>query len=138
MNAGRCCASVLMLAILLAGCRSDPNRELLERELRLQEDKIYQLQGHVNDMSASLEACRRENALLKRELGSGEAGQSSPAEELPVPSRPADERPRRKSSPSAPPAGTLQPPDVSPGVEIDPGLEGGPTIELRPSEKGGS
>ena len=138
MKAGRCCATALVLAILLAGCRSDPNRELLERELRLQEDKIYQLQGHVNDMAASLEACRRENELLKRELGTGEAGGSGRAEELPSPTRPAEERPGRRPSTSAPPAGPLQPPDVSPGVEIDPGLEGGPTIEVRPGEEGGS
>ena len=34
---------------LLSGCRhGDVNRELVERELRLQEDEIYHLQGEMS------------------------------------------------------------------------------------------
>lgn len=39
------------LAVCAAGCKSDPHQELLERQLRIQEDKIYELE-------AELEACQ--------------------------------------------------------------------------------
>jgi hypothetical protein len=56
------CAGLLWLA----GCRSDPNRELLERELRDHEDEIYDLQNQLEDKCHELEACRHENASLKK------------------------------------------------------------------------
>ncbi len=47
--------SVVGLACLVAaGCRTDPNIVLLERELRLQEDEIYRLRGVVEDYQAAL------------------------------------------------------------------------------------
>jgi hypothetical protein len=48
-----------------AGCRSDANRELLERELRDHEDEIFALQDQCNRLHAQLEACQHENAALK-------------------------------------------------------------------------
>ncbi|HKD36270.1 MAG TPA: hypothetical protein VKB78_05700, partial [Pirellulales bacterium] len=48
-----------------AGCRSDANRELLERELRDHEDEIFALQDQCNRLHAQLEACQRDNAALK-------------------------------------------------------------------------
>jgi hypothetical protein len=59
------CAGLLWLA----GCRSDPNRELLERELRDHEDQIYDLQNQLEDKCHELEACRRENTTLKKGTG---------------------------------------------------------------------
>lgn len=62
---------VVLLAILVAapGCRSSrANQELVEREMRLLEDDIYHLQGHLDDYAAKLESCRRENAALRRQL----------------------------------------------------------------------
>ena len=139
MNAGRCCAWIT-LACLLAGCRSDANRELLERELRVQEDHIYQLQGEIHHLATSLEASRQENDLLKQEVRTPKGGAP---EELPAPSR------RTKPPAKQPPAelplpGELAPPavtpgtEIEPGIEVDPGLKGGPSIEIRPGEKGGS
>lgn len=47
--------SVVGLACLVAaGCRTDPNMVLLERELRLQEDEIYRLRGVVEEYQAAL------------------------------------------------------------------------------------
>jgi hypothetical protein len=48
-----------------AGCRSDANRELLEREMRDQEDQVYALQDQCNRLHAQLEACQRDNSALK-------------------------------------------------------------------------
>ena len=41
--------------IWLAGCKSDLNQQLLERELRYQEDQIYQLQDELQDKCARLD-----------------------------------------------------------------------------------
>jgi len=71
--------AILCLAALLgAGCRTDPNIAILERELRRQEDEIYRLEDCLDGQQASLEACRRENAALRRQLGDGE-GQPAPS-----------------------------------------------------------
>src|SRR5271156_4151470 len=61
---------LLWTALSLAGCKSNANQQLLERDLRQQEDKIYQLQGELDDCRQSLDSCRRENAALKKEGGS--------------------------------------------------------------------
>ena len=98
------CAGLLWLS----GCRSDPNRELLERELRDHEDEIYDLQNQLDDKCHELEACRRKNAALK-------TGNDSAAED-------ADERdraPRRTKPPAEPPAMPkidLGTPETSPAI----------------------
>lgn len=56
---------VAALACLAASaCRTDPNTMLLERELRRQEDKIYELKD-------ALEDCRAENSALHGRLDEG-------------------------------------------------------------------
>ena len=45
-------------ALLLAGCKSDLNQQLLERELRYQEDQIYQLQDELQAACARLDCAR--------------------------------------------------------------------------------
>lgn len=62
------------LAIGLSGCKSNGNSELLERELRCQEDRIYQLEDELDDAYFALETSRRENQKLKDELGGGDRG----------------------------------------------------------------
>ena len=51
--------------LLSAGCRGGRN-EIVERELRLQEDKIFQLEDMVDQCHAMLESSRRENEALKQ------------------------------------------------------------------------
>jgi hypothetical protein len=58
-----CCGVVV---ILLSGCRTDPNIVYLERELRLQEDELFRLEADLNDAEGELEACKRENAALRK------------------------------------------------------------------------
>ncbi len=68
MNAWYFVAAVL-LALAATGCRSNISQELLEQELRMQEDKIYELQGQVEEYEAQLDSCRRENHTLLKEGG---------------------------------------------------------------------
>ena len=60
---------VAVAAVAAAGCKSDFNQQLLERELRLQEDQIYHLQDQLADKCARLESVGAENQSLKRQLG---------------------------------------------------------------------
>lgn len=53
-------ATLSAACLALCGCRVDPNVPILERELRLQEDKIYQLEGQLAEHRAALESCRRQ------------------------------------------------------------------------------
>ena len=60
-------AAALLLGILATGCRTNLSRDLLEQELRMQEDKIYELQGLVEEYQQQLDSCQRENQSLLRE-----------------------------------------------------------------------
>lgn len=63
----------IAIAMLFSfGCRSDLSQQLLERELRMQEDQIYQLQDELQNASARLDRTAGENSSLKRQLGFGE------------------------------------------------------------------
>jgi hypothetical protein len=105
--------SVVALACLAAAaCRSDPNIPYLERDLRLQEDKIYQLKALREDDEAVLDSCRRENATLRKRLAEAEESGSG-----------APKAPRSSGeSPSAPrwsgPAGTPGPLVNPPAVDL--------------------
>lgn len=64
----------MMLAVLMAagGCQSHLNQQLLERELRLQEDQIYRLQDVLDEKISRLEHIVQENASLRKQLGYGD------------------------------------------------------------------
>jgi len=64
--------------VVLVGCKTDLNQQLLERELRMQEDQIYHLQDQLQSKSARLERTAGENASLRRQLGIGDGGPSAP------------------------------------------------------------
>ena len=71
--ARRLFAGVAVLGVCLAvGCKSDLNQQLLERELRMQEDQIYLLQDELQAKCARLERTIGENGSLKKQLGIGE------------------------------------------------------------------
>ncbi|MEX2561240.1 MAG: hypothetical protein WD403_15060 [Pirellulales bacterium] len=54
----------LLLLAAQPGCRAAGNVELLERELRWQEDRIYELEKVVDEYTQQLESCQRENKSL--------------------------------------------------------------------------
>jgi hypothetical protein len=92
-------------ALALAGCRTDPNVPILERELRLQEDKIYQLQSQLAESRAQLEACRCPSG----GPASADAG---------APGRPA------------PPPAEVTGPALTPGGPAEPVVPQPPIVEL--------
>ena len=124
-------AIALGLALVATGCRSGGNQELLERELRWQEDRIRHLEAHLCECEQQLQACEQENDSLKQ--GTYRAEPVTPA-------------PRRKgrlfqepSSPSDSDSPDLRVPDVQlpglqapkvelPGVEQAPPFKGPPQI----------
>jgi len=151
--------SVVAFALLsCCGCRSDLSQQVLERELRMQEDQIYQLQDELQDKCARLERTAGENSSLRRQLGftEGDApargrgpllpgGQSMPPRppmgqgpSQPILVPPAISIPAAASGgPSAaPPAGgTLPPPAGStpaPGGILPPKLDGVPPLPAEP------
>jgi hypothetical protein len=108
----------IALAIIVAGCRVDNATVLLERDLRMQEDKIYQLQACLDDAQAAREATIRENESLKQELAGGDRGAG--------PSGPPASRPGELQAPSVELPGADTPPDTrKPNDSLQP-----PTIEL--------
>lgn len=62
--------AVCLACVACWGCQSGGNLDLVERELRIQEDRIYQLEDYIEEYQAMLESCRRENDALKNELES--------------------------------------------------------------------
>jgi len=120
-----------LAAVLAAGCKSDLNQQLLERELRYQEDQIYKLQDELETACLRLESTQGENASLRRQLGVADdpaagprrAPVRMPAGTLPAPVTvpPALEIPDAIRGPSAPRA--------APPVEVaPPALEGVPPL----------
>ena len=108
----------VLVAALLVGCKSDLNQQLLERELRYQEDQIYQLQDELQEKCARLERVAGENTSLRRQLGVAEndpavAPRANPARPRPAAAEPGlvppaievPDLPR-----SAPPPAPLAPP----------------------------
>ncbi|MFO0898564.1 MAG: hypothetical protein U0836_14170 [Pirellulales bacterium] len=88
-------AASLLLA-LAAGCRSRGELEILERELRLQEDQIYQLEDELQGTKSQLEAVQRENDTLRAKAeGSGATtAPSGSTRVLPGPAPDAEMAPR--------------------------------------------
>lgn len=64
-------ALLLAASLAAAGCQSgrELRNEMLERELRMQEDCIFELENELEANERRLEAVRRENEALRREKG---------------------------------------------------------------------
>ncbi len=139
--------------LVLSGCKTDLNQQLLERELRMQEDQIYHLQDQLLSKSARLERTAGENASLRRQLGIGDGssaqGRASaaptfvpppPLPNVSVPgltapggsgSAPGGLRFGPRSSPSSTPAPLTPPPAspaIPPGGMAPPKLDGVPPL----------
>jgi hypothetical protein len=138
-------ASVVLSCL---GCKSDLSQQLLERELRMQEDQIYQLQDELQDKCARLDRASGENTSLKKQLGFSEtdvpaprrglslpAGQPTPATRSgpgqPLLTPPAIDIPGVRppaGGPATPPPGSLPPP----GTVTPPKLDGIPPLPAEP------
>ena len=142
---------LVALALLFStGCRSDLSQQLLERELRMQEDQIYQLQDELYDKCARLDRTAGENTSLRRQLGftDGEAGPRGGRSPTPAngPAMPVLRGgpaagtqpmfippplnvPPPHGAPGSPPAGRVPMPSAAPAP---PGAIGPPTLENVP------
>jgi hypothetical protein len=106
--------------MLVAGCKSDLNQQLLERELRYQEDQIYQLQDELAEKAARLNHVAGENASLRRQLGVSDADPAAPS------------RGRKSRTPGVPPAATVPPAIQVPDAAPLPAPRGGPAPPVGP------
>lgn len=108
----------LILAVpLLSGCGlRHYQRELLERDLRWQEDELYRLTAAVEDLQDQLDAARRENEVLRED--GADCAPAPGAETVPAPRG----EPRTDIPPSAP--------EIELGV---PSEDGGETLRRPPS-----
>lgn len=112
--------AALFVALPSLGCKSDLNQQLLERELRYQEDKIYYLQDELAEKMARLDHVAHENSRLRNQLGVG-------ASDNPAPSRGG-----RLLAPKVAPATTVPPAIEVPDVSPLPAPRGGPPVDLTP------
>lgn len=111
----------LLLCLATCGCQTgrDRNRELLERELRWQEDDLFQLEDQLDDAQQKLDSCRRENEALRKQLAAGgeiqaPSGLSQPSVDLGTPVSP----PATISPPA--PVREFEPEEVEPALEAPP------------------
>ncbi len=85
----RCSVSLVMcLFVFLGGCKSDVHHQLLERELRLQEDQIYCLQDKLQTQYYELNTLTDENASLRKQLGIIDNSSSKTKMTSPTPAQP--------------------------------------------------
>lgn len=120
--------AIVLAAGVAAGCKSDLNQQLLERELRYQEDQIYQLQDELQSTCSRMQSLSSENASLRRQLGVGENDPLSRT------------RPLRPTPATAPPAINVPPAIEIPGggpPPVDrlapPALDNIPPLPVKPT-----
>lgn len=127
--ARRWTAIVAAAGLAATGCKSDLSQQLLERELRYQEDQIYQLQDELQDKCARLDMLSGENASLRKQLG------VAPGDTL---SRPRGGSPRPTAAPVAvPPAleipEAIRTPTPAATPLAPPTLDNIPPLPVKPS-----
>src|SRR5262245_52032902 len=124
-------AASLLLAVM-AGCRSRGEIDILERELRLQEDKIYELEDQLQGTQSQLEAAQREAHTLRAqtEPGGVKIGPATPpAAPRILPGSPAPDADLAPPANAAP--ANAAPPTTAPNVDLG---TAAPAVPLDPSE----
>lgn len=129
---------IFLAAVALGGCRSDVHRELLERELRWQEEEIDHLEEHVIEYKRRLASLQRENAALREKLAAAtRRGQLEDGDDAASRRRKTRQRAADKDPPEVevgePPAPMNGPPERAAPEAAMP--EGEP-VELTPENSG--
>jgi hypothetical protein len=128
-NLPACRAGLLALATCaLVGCQTGGNTELLERQLRIQEDRIYDLEDELQRHCKMLQACRKENQALK-------VGSTSPSNTSSDSTNPASSIVTPKSTAPSPSPSELTPPKLEldlPPVPPPTSSSGTETLPLGP------
>jgi len=132
--------TAVLAAAFLSGCKSDFNQQLLERELRMQEDQIYHLQDELQDKCARLDRAAAENTSLKRQLGIADGGgptvPSAPGRIAPTPAGPASVAPPVLVPPTiddVPPPGATLPPPAGDAPRFGPPGDAPPAFRSEPA-----
>ena len=99
--------SIWITVMILMGCHGGVETDILERELRLQEDRIYELEDYIKQYQSMLKECQAQQGNLDFEPGSELLPPEAPTE-LTAPERPDPDIP------------DFQPPPVTEGTEVDP------------------
>ncbi len=115
----RLVALLLLACLAPAGCRTDPNIVLLERENRELEDTIYELQACLDEYQEALSSSRRQNQALEAKLAGDTKGASPPPRVRPEPA-PATKEPSESRTPERRGPATAP---VSPDELIPPTIE---------------
>jgi hypothetical protein len=98
----------------MPGCRSASSTDLVEREMRQQEDQIYALQDYLAEYQQLLCEYRQENESLKRQMVTGQFRES-----LPTPRR-SETRPPSRTTPTPPSEPPTPDEDTTPPADIPP------------------
>lgn len=112
----RFCVIGCLAAALLAGCKSGVERDVVQRQMRQQEDQIYALEDYLSEYQQLLCDARNENATLKRQMAQGQfretpsGKRSESVDTLPVPTA----APTTTPTPAEPEANSTVTPDVPP------------------------
>lgn len=137
MHTGLKCAALLLLIAPL-GCRSQGELDLAERDMRLQENRIYRLQEYVQQYQHMLEDCQAENESLRKQLAdSGKTPDTSSAKprtlrELLNSNTNSSKKPSTSPESAGPDLNLPDTPSVDLGTEFDPALT---TPEITPPPK---
>src|SRR4051794_8963357 len=117
-----------LLALCLAGCQSNSERDLIARDRRMQEDQMWAMQDYMQQYQHLVCQFRSENAALRRQLNiehSGAVGEREPQPAPRVPSSPPGnfpEAPRPSLENKQAPSPNIEMPDIPPlkqGTSID-------------------
>jgi hypothetical protein len=100
-----------LLALLLGGCHGGVETEVLERELRRQEDYIYQLQDQIEEYRMALDESRQGGGDQQPTPAGGAAAKDRAKSAAPTPSAPPDDLPD---------VDDLKPPPVELGTPVEP------------------
>jgi hypothetical protein len=124
---------LVVCGLCLAGCKSGKqNQELLERELRYQEERIYELEDALDQCESELEYSRRDSQSPGDKRAGGGGGRTG-SSNLPIIDLPSDSGPSRPSRRNEP-----EPvmPTVEPGEEFTPPAAGsGASAQPEPRDR---
>src|SRR4051794_12383632 len=79
-----------LLAVCVAGCQSNAERDLVARDRRMQEDQMWAMQDYLQQYQQLICRFRSENASLRRQLNVEHGGAVVDGESLPGPGVPSN------------------------------------------------
>ena len=126
--------SIALMALSIAGCQSNSDRDLIARDRRMQEDQMWAMQDYIQQYQQLVCQFRSENASLRRQLNDDRSGTAVEREPQPVTRMPVNQPPtsRAPNYPSTSPPGAEQKQVPSPIEMPDvPPLKQGTSIDRR-------